>query len=154
MESVKVSITLCLSEISETESQNFYINVCFWIFYNTFWSKTVRETKVEIKDHVRRIHETNHVLTLFFIHCENTVISPNFRVWKFCEKAQFLHSFRPILVLILTALILSQSILFLSGTSKLLTLKQILLFCDQPIKSSNMAIFNVQLVTINVPYFY
>ena len=24
---------------------------------------------------------------------QNTVISPNFLVWKFCGKAQFLHSF-------------------------------------------------------------
>ena len=24
---------------------------------------------------------------------KNTVISPNFLVWKFCGKAQFLHSF-------------------------------------------------------------
>ena len=28
-----------------------------------------------------------------FFHCVNTVISPNFLVWKFCAKAQFLHSF-------------------------------------------------------------
>ena len=28
-----------------------------------------------------------------FILCENTVISPNFRVWKFCGKAQFLQGF-------------------------------------------------------------
>ena len=28
-----------------------------------------------------------------FIHCKNTVISPNFLVWKFCGKAQFLQGF-------------------------------------------------------------
>ena len=27
------------------------------------------------------------------VHCENTAISPNFLVWKFCGKAQFQHSF-------------------------------------------------------------
>ena len=31
---------------------------------------------------------------LFFMHipAKNTVLSPNFLTWKFCEKLQFLHS--------------------------------------------------------------
>ena len=27
------------------------------------------------------------------MHCKNTIISPNFLLWKFCGKAQFPHSF-------------------------------------------------------------
>ena len=36
---------------------------------------------------LNQIQSSNHQ------HCKNTVISPNFLVWKFCGKAQFPHSF-------------------------------------------------------------
>ena len=32
-------------------------------------------------------------MTHHYFYCKNTVISPNFLAWKFCGKAQFLHSF-------------------------------------------------------------
>ena len=40
----------------------------------------------------------NHGAMIFYLeskHCtvKNTVISPNFLVWRFCGKAQFSHSF-------------------------------------------------------------
>ena len=32
-------------------------------------------------------------VVIIIIHRGNTVISPNFMVWRFCGKAQFPHSF-------------------------------------------------------------
>ena len=35
----------------------------------------------------------SRIYDIFVINAKNTVIAPNFLVWKFCGKAQFPHSF-------------------------------------------------------------
>ena len=41
---------------------------------------------------IRRLYEAAKS-NWYIITVKNTLISPNFLVWKFCGKAQFLHSF-------------------------------------------------------------
>ena len=35
----------------------------------------------------------SRICDIFVINAKNTVIAPNFLLWKFCGKAQFPHSF-------------------------------------------------------------
>ena len=53
-------------------------------FYNTFTSKNMKK--------LFRITSTSRELSL----AKNTVISPNFLMWKFCGKAKFPHGFEQI----------------------------------------------------------
>ena len=39
------------------------------------------------------INSKVNIKKCMYYHCANTVISPNFMVWKFCGKVQFPHSF-------------------------------------------------------------
>ena len=80
----------------------FFLNITFFENLDhtkVFWNSVLLYHKFfpqKLKKKIKIIiikKKQSRLLICQSVHCKNTVISPDFLVWKFCGKAQFPYSF-------------------------------------------------------------